>query len=150
MLRPYSAVREMPPKFRRYLSEEDVSEAAEPEKEKLLNDDEDEDFFLKGPSASGKTLSAQDKKMRRVQFQVDEVSNIMKGNIEKIMERGDRLEDLEDKSDALATNADQFRSTSKKMQSRMWWRNMRMKVVLVLVILAILLIIFVPIIVRNS
>ncbi|CAN7992973.1 unnamed protein product [Ixodes hexagonus] len=140
----------MPPKFRRYLSEEDVSEAAEPEREKLLKDDDDEDFFLKGPSASGKTLTVQDKKLRRVQFQVDEVSNIMKGNIDKIIERGDRLEDLEDKSDALATNADQFRSTAKKMASRMWWRNIRVKIVLVLVVLVILLIIFVPIIVRNS
>lgn len=140
----------MPPKFRRYLSDEDITEAADPEKEKLLQDDEDEDFFLKGPTSSGKTLTIQDKKLRRVQFQVDEVSNIMKDNIEKIMERGERLEDLEEKSDSLATNADQFWSTAKKMQSRMWWRNMRVKVLLVLVILAILLIIFVPIIVRNS
>ncbi|XP_075553509.1 uncharacterized protein LOC142586123 isoform X2 [Dermacentor variabilis] len=53
----------MPPKFRRYLSEEDVTEAAEPEKEKLLQD-EDEDFFLKGPTSSGKTLTIQDKKLR--------------------------------------------------------------------------------------
>lgn len=140
----------MPPKFRRYLSEEDVTEAAEPEKEKLLQDEEDEDFFLKGPTSSGKTLTIQDKKLRRVQFQVDEVSSIMKDNIEKIMERGERLEDLEEKSDSLATNADQFWSTAKKMQSRMWWRNMRVKVLLVLVVLVILLIIFVPIIVRNS
>ncbi|KAL1421335.1 hypothetical protein MTO96_023296 [Rhipicephalus appendiculatus] len=73
----------MPPKFRRYLSEEDVTEAAEPEKEKLLQDEEDEDFFLKGPTSSGKTLTIQDKKLRRVQFQVDEVSSIMKDNIEK-------------------------------------------------------------------
>lgn len=104
----------MPPKFRRYLSEEDVSEAHDTEKEKLLGEEEDDDFFLKGPSASTKTLSIQDKKLRRVQFQVDEVSNIMKGNIEKILERGERLEDLGDKSDALATHADQFRSTAKK------------------------------------
>ncbi|XP_064458199.1 vesicle-associated membrane protein 4-like [Ornithodoros turicata] len=140
----------MPPKFRRYLSEEDVSESHDAEREKLLGEEDDDDFFLKGPSASNKTLNVQDKKLRRVQFQVDEVSDIMKGNIEKIMERGERLEDLGDKSDALATHADQFRSTAKKMQSRMWWRNMKVKIILAVIILVVMLIIFVPIIVRNS
>lgn len=34
----------------------------------------------------------------RVQSQVDEVIDVMQENISKVIERGDRLEDLQDKS----------------------------------------------------
>lgn len=34
----------------------------------------------------------------RVQGQVDEVVGVMRGNMEKVMDRGEKLEDLEDKT----------------------------------------------------
>ena len=34
----------------------------------------------------------------RIQSQVDDVVDIMKSNVNKVLERGDRLEDLQDKS----------------------------------------------------
>ncbi|RXM91701.1 Vesicle-associated membrane protein 4 [Acipenser ruthenus] len=51
----------------------------------LLEDDsdEEEDFFL-------------------VQTQVDEVIDVMQENITKVIERGERLDDLQDKSDSTA------------------------------------------------
>ncbi|XP_013793616.1 vesicle-associated membrane protein 4-like isoform X1 [Limulus polyphemus] len=143
----------MPPKFKRNLSQEDLMSAPNVEKERLLNPDdenEDDDFFLRGPTSKSRKLLTEDSKVRQVQFQVDEVTGIMKENIGKIMERGDRLEELEDKSEMLSTHADQFTSSAKKMRNRMWWRNIKMKILLAVVIIVILLIIFVPIIVKNT
>ncbi|XP_067126502.1 vesicle-associated membrane protein 4-like [Centruroides vittatus] len=141
----------MPPKFVRNLSDDDLLNATDTEKEKLLKDsDDDEDFFLRGPSTSAKSLKvANDKDIRRVQFQVDEVSSIMQENIGRIVDRGEKLEDLEDKSDLLSSNADYFRNSARRMQRKMWWQNMKLKIIIGLIIVAILLIIIIPIIIKN-
>ena len=39
--------------------------------------------------------------MSRLQSQVDEVKGVMSQNIEKVMERGERLDDLMDKTEEL-------------------------------------------------
>ena len=39
--------------------------------------------------------------MSKLQSQVDEVKGVMTQNIEKVLERGDRLEDLMDKTEEL-------------------------------------------------
>lgn len=45
-----------------------------------------------------------DMQLQRVQGQVDEVVGVMKNNITKVMERGDRLDELQDKSGKCRTN----------------------------------------------
>ncbi|CAK8675971.1 unnamed protein product [Clavelina lepadiformis] len=56
----------------------------------LLDDYEsdDDDFFLNGPSTASD-------KVKRVQNQVNEVVGVMQTNIGKVMDRGERLEDLQ-------------------------------------------------------
>ena len=46
--------------------------------------------------------------METTRQQVDEVTGIMKGNMEKIMERDGKLSELEMKADALQVEAQQF------------------------------------------
>lgn len=133
----------MPPKFKRNYD----PDARAPERQALLDDhSEDEDFFLKGPSPP---RMANDK-VGRVQGQVDEVVNIMQDNIGRVMDRGDRLEDLRDKSDDLASNADMFRMKARTLSSNMWWRECKMRIILAVVIIVIVLIIVVPIIVQQT
>ncbi|EQB78942.1 vesicle-associated membrane protein 4 isoform 2 [Camelus ferus] len=71
----------MPPKFKRHLNDDDVTGSVKSERRNLLEDDsdEEEDFFL-------------------VQNQVDEVIDVMQENITKVIERGERLDELQDKS----------------------------------------------------
>lgn len=136
----------MPPKFVRNISDDDLLNAKDTEKEKLLKDsDEEEDFFLRGPSTSTKSLKIQNDSVRRVQFQVDEVSSIMKENIGKIIERDGKLEDLEDKSELMSNHADDFRSSAKKMQRKMWWQNMKLRLIIggIAVIIVFIIIIIV-------
>ena len=47
---------------------------------------------------SGRGRGYRDGKVERLQGQVDEVVDIMQDNIGRVMERGDRLDDLADKS----------------------------------------------------
>ena len=46
--------------------------------------------------------------MEKARSQVDEVTDIMRGNMTKIMERDGKLEDLEMKADQLQVESQQF------------------------------------------
>lgn len=138
----------MPPKFKRHLNDDEVTGSIRSERRNLLEEDsdEEEDFFLRGPS--GPRFGAQNDKIRQVQSQVDEVIDVMQENISKVIERGERLDELQDKSESLSDNASAFSSRAKQLHRRMWWRDMKMKLVVALVVTIILLIIIVPVILR--
>ncbi|GAB6026110.1 Vesicle-associated membrane protein 4 [Chamberlinius hualienensis] len=140
----------MPPKFRRNEFSDDIGAADDDERSELLkgqSDDDDDDFFLSGPPKTRGVRT--DGKITETQSQIRQVQGIMKENIVKIMERGDKLEDLEDRSYTLTTSADQFSSSAKRLRRTMWWNDTKMKLILALVIFVILLLIFIPVIVRQ-
>uniref|UniRef100_A0A8C2EDR5 Vesicle-associated membrane protein 4 n=1 Tax=Cyprinus carpio TaxID=7962 RepID=A0A8C2EDR5_CYPCA len=114
----------MPPKFKRHLNDEEVTGSFRSERRNLLEEDsdEEEDFFL-------------------VQSQVDEVIDVMQENISKVIERGERLDELQDKSESLSDNASAFSSRAKHLHRRMWWKDMKMKMIIALVVVILLLII---------
>uniref|UniRef100_A0A673CEI9 V-SNARE coiled-coil homology domain-containing protein n=1 Tax=Sphaeramia orbicularis TaxID=375764 RepID=A0A673CEI9_9TELE len=115
----------MPPKFKRHLNDDEVTGSIRSERRNLLEEDsdEEEDFFLRGPS--GPRFGPQNDKLKQVQSQVDEVIDVMQENISKVIERGERLDDLQDKSESLSDNASAFSSRAKQLHRRMWWRDMK-------------------------
>ncbi|KAK1329223.1 hypothetical protein QTO34_011403 [Cnephaeus nilssonii] len=113
----------MPPKFKRHLNDDDVTGSVKSERRNLLEDDsdEEEDFFLRGPS--GPRFGPRNDKIKHVQNQVDEVIDVMQENITKVIERGERLDELQDKSESLSDNATAFSNRSKQLRRQMWWRG---------------------------
>ncbi|CAJ0943075.1 unnamed protein product [Ranitomeya imitator] len=69
-----------------------------------------------GPSSSYLSISS-------VQNQVDEVIDVMQENITKVIERGERLDELQDKSESLSDNATAFSSRARQLRRQMWWRE---------------------------
>ncbi|XP_029473976.1 vesicle-associated membrane protein 4 [Rhinatrema bivittatum] len=139
----------MPPKFKRHLNDDDVTGSVKSERRNLLEDDSDEeDFFLRGPS--GPKFSHKNDKIRQVQNQVDEVIDVMQENITKVIERGERLDELQDKSESLSDNATAFSSRAKQLRRQMWWRECKMKAIVALVIVIILLVIIIPIVLKYQ
>uniref|UniRef100_A0A8C8DPJ1 Vesicle-associated membrane protein 4 n=1 Tax=Oryzias sinensis TaxID=183150 RepID=A0A8C8DPJ1_9TELE len=135
----------MPPKFKRHLDDEEVTGSVRSERRNLLEEDsdEEEDFFLlESGNFSLNTC------FFSVQSQVDEVIDVMQENISKVIERGERLDDLQDKSESLSDNASAFSSRAKQLHRRMWWRDMKMKIIVALVVIALLLVIIIPVIIR--
>ncbi|KAK3732248.1 hypothetical protein RRG08_030591 [Elysia crispata] len=76
-----------------------------------------------------------------VQAQVEEVKGVMSQNIERVLQRGDKLEDLMDKAEDLEAGAATFQKTSKKIRKRYWWRSTKMTIILVCVVLVLILVI---------
>ena len=66
-------------------------------------------------------------KVSRVQAQVSEVKNIMMDNIEKVLDRGEKIELLVDKTENLRFQADNFHRTGRQLRQRMWWNKLKMQ-----------------------
>lgn len=132
------------------MTAEDVDSADKDEVERLISDDDgedDEDFFLKGPSTK-KTVRFASDKIKDVRVQIAEVTDVMRDNVGRLLERGDQLDNLQDRSDGLATTSDQFRTSATRLRRNMWWQNTRAKIFIGIAVIVILLLIFVPVIIR--
>ncbi|XP_046873781.1 vesicle-associated membrane protein 8 isoform X4 [Hypomesus transpacificus] len=81
-------------------------------------------------------------KLDQVQGQVNEVKVILKDNINKVLERGEKLDDLIDKTDDLRSSADTFQRTSTRVARKYWWKNTKIMIIIgVVVVIAVILII---------
>lgn len=89
--------------------------------------------------SSGENIpSALDTRVKRVQGELDQVRDVMNHNIERVMERGERLDVLIDKTDSLNQAALAFRQTSTTLRRRMWWKNARITVLLAVVTIIVI------------
>jgi len=77
-------------------------------------------------------------KLEQTQVQVQEVVTIMKSNVDKVLERDSRLSELDTRADALSNSAQLFERRSTQIRKKMWWNNLKWKIILgVVLILAI-------------
>jgi vesicle-associated membrane protein 7 len=60
-----------------------------------------------------------------VKSQIEDVKSVMVQNIEKVLERGEKIELLVDKTDRLNQQAFRFESSSRNLRRAMYWRQMR-------------------------
>ncbi|MBA0725131.1 hypothetical protein Golax_021739 [Gossypium laxum] len=89
-------------------------------------------------------------KLAKVKAQVSEVKGVMMENIEKVLDRGEKIELLVDKTENLrsqwmyndaAFQAQDFRQQGTKIKRKMWIENMKMKLIVFGIVLALVLII---------
>ncbi|XP_014746843.1 PREDICTED: vesicle-associated membrane protein 8 [Sturnus vulgaris] len=80
-------------------------------------------------------------RVRALQREVQGVTSIMTQNVERILARGENLEQLHSKSQDLEATSEHFRTTSQKMARRYWWKNVKLLVILGLVGVIVLVLI---------
>lgn len=73
-----------------------------------------------------------------VKSQIDEVRDVMVQNIERVLERGEKIELLVDRTDQLNQQAFRFESTSRSLRRTLYWRQMRCRAIIVFVSLVTL------------
>jgi len=86
----------------------------------------------------GSSKAGQEDAFRNVQREIDDVRGIMTENIERVLERGERIDLLVDKTDRLGGSARDFRVRSRGLRRKMWWKNARLMVLLVVVCIFLL------------
>ena len=62
--------------------------------------------------------------MFSVKVQIAEVTDAMRDNVGRLLERGEHLDDLHERSEGLSATSDQFRVTSQRLRRRMWWQQL--------------------------
>ncbi|CAF2691627.1 unnamed protein product [Rotaria sp. Silwood2] len=82
------------------------------------------------------------KRLAQQQAQVDEVVDIMRQNVDKVLERDKNLSLLDDRADKLQHNAAQFEQHAGKLKRKFWLKNMKMMIIMGIIgtILAIVVI----------
>ena len=51
------------------------------------------------------------------------VVDIMRVNVDKVLERDQKLSELDDRADALQAGASQFETSAAKLKNKYWWKN---------------------------
>ncbi|RYR14083.1 hypothetical protein Ahy_B04g070733 isoform C [Arachis hypogaea] len=80
-------------------------------------------------------------KLAKVQNQVSEVKGVMMENIEKVLDRGEKIELLVDKTENLHNQAQDFRTSGTKIRRKMWLQNMKMKLIVLAILIVLILVI---------
>jgi vesicle-associated membrane protein 4 len=68
----------------------------------------------------------------------------MRENINKVSQRGERLDALQDKTDNLAVSAQGFRRGANRVRKQMWWKDMKMRMCLIAGVIILILVIVIP------
>ncbi|GAA5944884.1 SNAP receptor SNC2 [Sporobolomyces koalae] len=105
-----------------------------------------------GPGPSGSASGSggpSDPRTAAIQQQINDTVGIMRDNISKVAERGERLDVLQDKTDTLAQSAQGFRKGANRVRKRMWWKDMKMRMLIAAGIAILVIIIVVPIVVKK-
>lgn len=77
-------------------------------------------------------------KINRMKGEISQVRNVMIENIDKVLERGDRLEVLVDKTANIQNKAFRFRKQTRQFRSAIWWRNVKLVCALIILILIVI------------
>ncbi|KAG8968574.1 SNAP receptor, synaptobrevin [Tulasnella sp. 425] len=100
-----------------------------------------------GEAPSGNARPAPgNSKTAALQADIDKTVDLMQKNIAKVAERGERLDDLQDKTDNLAVSAQGFRRGANRVRKNMWWKDMKMRIIIAVGVAILLVIIIVPIV----
>ena len=90
-----------------------------------------------GPQQVQQTLAQ--KRMAQQQAQVDQVVDIMRSNVEKVIERDVKLHKLDERAQQLESGASQFEMHMGKLKKNLWRANMKWVVLLGLIALALVI-----------
>ncbi|OCT81078.1 vesicle-associated membrane protein 1-like [Xenopus laevis] len=93
-------------------------------------------------SASGVPPPGSNRRLLQTQAQVNEVVDIMRVNVDKVLDRDQKLAELDDRADALQAGASQFETSAAKLKRKNWWKNCKMMIIMG-VLCAIIFIIFI-------
>jgi len=88
------------------------------------------DYYNKDPKDARDTIS-------RVKSQIDSVKEAMIENIDRILERGEKIELLVDKTDDLNSESFKFVRNTTKLRNHIWYSNLRVYLLIAGVVLVI-------------
>ncbi|XP_075163491.1 vesicle-associated membrane protein 1-like isoform X2 [Haematobia irritans] len=78
--------------------------------------------------------------LQQTQKQADEIVEIMYENVTKVMDRQEKLEDLNTVAESLEKQASVFKTTASEVKKQQWWAHMKTKIIIAIICAIILII----------
>lgn len=103
-------------------------------------------YLPRDGSSSSSGTGQGNPKTAAIQAQINDTVGIMKTNLDKVMERGELVDSLHDKTDNLAVSAQGFRRGANRVRKNMWWKDMKMRIIIGVAIAVIIVIIVVSVV----
>lgn len=69
-------------------------------------------------------------KIKAVHRELERVQDVAREGIDRLMERGERIDVAVEKTNLLTQRSAVFQKASTKLRHQMWWRNVKMKIVM--------------------
>jgi vesicle-associated membrane protein 4 len=107
------------------------------------------DPYIPSGQAAPQQQAGGNARTQALQAQIDDTVGVMRDNINKVSQRGERLDALQDKTDNLAVSAQGFRRGANRVRKQMWWKDMKMRMCLIVGIIILLIVIIVPAVVAT-
>ncbi|KAF7238103.1 Vesicle-associated membrane protein 1, partial [Varanus komodoensis] len=82
-----------------------------------------------GPPGPPPNLTS-NRRLQQTQVQVEEVVDIMRVNVDKVLKRDQMLSELDERADALQAGAQVFESSAAALKRKYWWKNCKMMIML--------------------
>lgn len=86
--------------------------------------------------------AAMEDKVAKVKNAVNEVKAIALDNVEKVLERGSKIDDIVVQTDELQNSAAGFQSSARSLRSAMWWNNFKIHLAIAGGIALVILVIY--------
>jgi len=102
---------------------------------------------LDGPAGPGG--SSGNAKTAAIQREIDQTKDIMNKNIEQMQARGENLDALADKTENLSVSAQGFRRGANRVRKQMWWKDMKMRMIIIGGLVVVVLLIVLPIVLKK-
>ncbi|XP_021377753.1 vesicle-associated membrane protein 3-like isoform X2 [Mizuhopecten yessoensis] len=80
-------------------------------------------------------------KLDQTNKQVKEVTGLLKENVERVLDRGEKIDRLQERSEDLESNAINFQSSSRRLRKKMWCKNCKMNCIIAAVVFGIIAVI---------
>eukprot|EP01084_Bolivina_argentea_P065814 119979_1 len=91
---------------------------------------------------SAETSEEEPDKIKEIQMCIDASKAEVSKAINKTIQRGDKLEDLENQAECLQDEAEIFNRSTRGIRRRMCWQYIKSKMLFALVVIALMLIIY--------
>ena len=80
-------------------------------------------------------------KVPKVTEEVAEVKKVLEEAINSIIERGEKLDELNIRTETLAVRSREFNSNTKQVRRKTWWENQKMRIIIGVIVFVIMAII---------
>ena len=80
--------------------------------------------------------------MASIRAKVEDVKSTMTANIERVLDRGERLDDMAVKTESMRSQAEVFRAKGRSLRRQMWWQNVKWTLLLLSITALVAFIIF--------